>query len=216
MTSLVLLFVGAVLLINGLVFLGVIDAKSSTAINLLVGLFLAGTVLFLVLPVRGTDEASLGIILGASGFLLFSFTYLGVAFNNLAGAHGAALGWYCGWAALISMFLAAINFSHLADHRVGWLWASWSLLFLAFFLSLALKVEWMTAPAGALAIMQAFITCTVPAALQMTGLWTTVPVSAIAAAQIIMTAILVWHVRSSRRTWTGQKLDLQLASAVAQ
>lgn len=216
MTSLVLLFVGAVLLINGLVFLGIIDAKSATAINILVGLFLAGTVLFLVLPVRGTDGGSLDIILGAVGFLLFSFTYLGVAFNNLAGAPGTVLGWYCGWAALISVFLAVINFSHLADHRFGWIWASWSLLFLTFFLALALEVEWMTAPAGALAIMQAFTTCTVPAALQLTGQWTNVPVSVIAAVQIIVAAILGRLILSRRRTMAGQKRGLQVKAAVAQ
>ena len=215
MTSLVLLFVGAVLLINGLVFLGVIDAKSSTAINVLVGLFLAGTVLFLVLPVRGTDSESLSIILGAAGFLLFSFTYLGVAFNNLAGAHSAALGWYCGWAALISLFLSAVNFFHLADHRLGWIWASWSLLFVSFFLSLALEFEWMTKPAGVLAIMQAFSTCTIPAALQLTGAWANIPVPAVAAVQIIVTVILVWLVFSSRQARVGRRPDPDRAASAS-
>lgn len=187
-TTLVLLFVGSVLLVNGLVFLGVVEPKASVPINFLVGLALAAAVLFLVLPTGAGPVETSDVALGASGFLLFSFTYLTVAFNGMTGTDGNALGWYCGFAALIALFLSAVQFWRFGDPRSGWLWLSWAALFLVFFLTLAARLDSLARPAGALAIAQALTTCVLPAALQFTQTWSTVPVSAIAAVQVTVVA----------------------------
>ncbi len=109
-------------------------------------------------------------MLGATGFLLFAFTYLYVAFNNFGSLPGNGLGWYCGWAALVSVFLAVVNFVRFSDVKFGFIWLSWVILFSAFFFVLALGGQgWLQRPTGWLAVLQAVTTTTIPGALQLTG-----------------------------------------------
>lgn len=175
MTSLGLFFAGSVLFINGLSFLGRWDASEAAPINALVGTLLLGVVASIVIPVRDlTLAANRDTIVGSVGFLLFAFTYLWVAINNWSGASGRALGWYCLWAAGVSLFLALVNFARYHDPRFGMLWLLWTVLFTLFFLVLALEqkqLEWAT---GWATTIEAFITTTVPGALLLLGKWRSV------------------------------------------
>lgn len=191
MAIMVLIFVGSVLLINGVVFLGKVEARSAAPINFLVGAALVGAVLVGALPVRGDDPESLNSLLGAVGLLLFAFTYLTVGFNNQMGLKGNALGWYCGWASLIALFLSAANFTQIADPRFGWLWLSWAVLFFAFFLSLTTDMAWIVRPTGALTVAQSFTTCTIPAALMLLDEWSDLALPIIAAVQVVVVSTFV-------------------------
>ena len=91
-----LLFVGAVLFVNGVMLLGWIEAKSAAPMNLLVGGLQVITPTYLIFTADGNTEQ----ILGASGLYLFGFTYLYVAFNMLAGLDGTALGYFFGFVAV--------------------------------------------------------------------------------------------------------------------
>ena len=68
-------FVGAVLLINGLVLLGVVPPRSSVPLNLLVGTALAATALQIVLTTDAAGPSSTPApgLWAAAGFTLFSF-----------------------------------------------------------------------------------------------------------------------------------------------
>lgn len=180
MSSLALLFVGAVLLVNGLVLLGRVDARAAVPINLITGAGLVTASLIIAIPAGGSDRLEL---FGAVGYGLFGVTYLTVAGGTLLRADGRALGWYCAWASATAVVLAAINLTS-GDARMAWLWSAWAVLFFVFFLSgCAVAPRWDVA-AGVLAIYQSVTTATVPSLLMIDGAWNTVPLGWIAAAQM--------------------------------
>lgn len=191
MSSVALLFVGAVLLINGLVFLGYVDGKAAIPVNLLAGSAVTLNAVLLIMSLDPDSAASPQITFTAAGFALFGFTYLTVAMNSLLGGSGKALGWYCGWATVIAAVLSAINFSEGAAPQMGWLWASWALLFASFFLALIVSGHRWTASAGVLAVAQGFTTATIPALMMIGGSWDNTSPALIGAVQIIVAVIYV-------------------------
>jgi hypothetical protein len=187
MGSVALFFIGSVLLLNGLVLLGVIGSKAAAPINAFVGVFTVGVVLVTIVP-GANSEQSIVSMLGAAGFLLFAITYLYVAVNNFCDSPGEGLGWYCGWAGIAATMLSAVNFVVLNDPRSGWLWFSWLFLFGAFFATSALRAERLTRPTGWFAILHSFGSTGIPGALQITGLWSALPVWTIASSQLLILA----------------------------
>lgn len=191
MSSIALLFVGAVLLINGLVFLGRIDARAAIPVNLLVGALLVFTALASVITLSATAPDFRSAAFGSVGFLLFGFTYLTVAANSLFGGTGAALGWYCAWASMIAAVLATVNFTGSADPLMAWLWAAWSVLFLSFFLALVGGKPEVSQAAGTLAVLQSVTTASVPGLLMIDGSWATTSVTLVAVVQIVVVFVCV-------------------------
>ena len=181
MSSLALVFVGAVLLANGLVFLGPMSARAAVPVNLLVGALIVTTSLLGAVPAGLDDRMAL---FGALGFCVFGFTYLSVATSTLLNADGSGVGWYCGWAAVMSAVLAVVNFSE-GDPRLAWLWVSWVVLFAAFFLAAYTGSDRFGRGAGAVSVIQSVITGTVPGLLMINGSWADFPVAIIAAAQVL-------------------------------
>ncbi|QBJ96759.1 amidase substrates transport protein [Rhodococcus sp. ABRD24] len=215
MSSLSLMFVGSVLLLNGLGLLGVVGPKATAPVNVFIGSALVITVLSAVLSSLKAEAGQLDVVLGVTGFLLFAFTYLYVAFNNFGSLPGDGLGWYCGWAALVSAFLAAVNFVRFSDVKFGFIWLSWVVLFSAFFFVLALGQEWLQRPTGWLAVLQAFTTTTIPGAMQLTGTWNELSTTVVVAVQVIVVAVFLALVARARTTHlepetVGEKRDLEL------
>lgn len=198
MGSLALLFIGSVLVLNGLSLLQIIGPQATAPINLFVGLFTLGVALQAVLPASSAGTPS--IFVGAAGFLLFAFTYLYVAMNNFFDMPGGGLGWYCGWSVLGSSLLAVVNFATPDGARAGWLWISWAGLFAAFFVIAALdKVRWVR-PTGVYAILHGFFSTGIPGAMQLTGHWNSVPVWVVAATQMLIAAVFLALGLTSRHT----------------
>ena len=79
MGSVGLLYVGAVLFINGAMLLGWVEARSAAPMNFFVGGLQVITPTYLIFTANGDAD----VILAASGLFLFSFTYLYVAVNLL-------------------------------------------------------------------------------------------------------------------------------------
>ncbi|MGC0365907.1 hypothetical protein ABH922_003891 [Rhodococcus sp. 27YEA15] len=189
MSSLALLFVGAVLLVNGLVLLGRVSARAAVPVNLIVGAGLVTASLLAAIPAAG-DDARLTLF-GAVGFALFGVTYLIVGSGSLLGADGSALGWYCGWAAVVALILAGVNFA-AGDGHMAWLWLAWTVLFFAFFLSATTANPRFDTAAGVIAIAQSVTTATVPALLMIDGSWSGLPLGWIIVAQVIGVAAAVF------------------------
>ena len=158
MGALGLLFVGSVLLVNGLVLLGRVDAAAAAPINLFVGALLVVVVLYLALP--ATDD--LTPVFSAAGFLLFGFVYLYVGILNLTGHAGTGAGWYCAWAAGVSLVIALVSFLRDGDVKFGVLWLLWSLLFSMFFVVLGLGLTQFTVVTGWITVVESVITATIP------------------------------------------------------
>ncbi len=85
MSDVGLMFVGAVLFVNGLLLLGKIDGKGAAVFNLFVGALQVAIPFYLIATAPTTSD-----ILLDSGIFLFGFTYLYVGISNLAGHEPAA------------------------------------------------------------------------------------------------------------------------------
>src|SRR5688500_18920019 len=113
MLGVVLLYVGAALVINGLWVIGqsrvatagegrmgkpealplFMQGREVTVINIFTGC--VGVVAAVTLMVHGNREDDLASIRAGGLILLFAFTYLWVAANGFLNAGGHAFGWYC-------------------------------------------------------------------------------------------------------------------------
>jgi hypothetical protein len=167
MASVGLLYVGAVLIVNGLMLLGRVDARAAAPLNLFVGALQVLTPTYLIFTSGGDPDT----ILGASGIYLFGFTYLYVGLNLLGGLDGTGLGWFSAFVAGCAVVFAGLNFGRLDDPAFGVIWLYWATLWALFFLVLGLKREELTRFTGAIAIVAGVLTCAVPAFMLLTGVW---------------------------------------------
>lgn len=135
--GLALLYVGAVLFLNGLWLLGHIQDKEISIINIFAG----GITLLVALYSAFGPEADAASIQAAALTLLFTFTYLWVAINRFNGADGRGLGWF---SLFVSITVVPIAFQTLSGAQSGWdvwfglCWAAWAVLWFMFFMLLAM------------------------------------------------------------------------------
>lgn len=176
MSSVGLLFVGAVLFLNGLLFLGRVDAKAVAVFNLFVGALQTAIPFYLVATAPSADA-----VLGSAGIFLFGFTYLYVGIINLGGLSSDGLGWYALWVSVIAVGFGITNIVRFDDVNTGLLWLQWSVLWGLFWAVLALGKEALTPVAGWLAVIQSITTCTIPGFLGLLGSWGDVPTWVVAA-----------------------------------
>jgi hypothetical protein len=166
MSDVGLMFVGAVLFVNGLLFLGRIDARGAAVFNLFVGALQTVVPFYLIAHATSANE-----ILGDAGIFLFGFTYLYVGIINLAGISGVGLGWYSAWVALLAAAFGITEFTRFHAPTTGLLWLQWSVLWGMFWLVLALGRERLTPVAGWMTLIMSFTTCTIPGYLLLLGSW---------------------------------------------
>lgn len=166
MGSVGLLYVGAILFLNGCMLLGWIDAKSAAPLNIFVGILQVVTPTYLIFTANG-DTAQ---ILGASGLYLFGFTYLYVAFNLWNDLDGTGLGFFSLFVAICAIGYSAVSFNN-GDYAFGVIWLYWSYLWLLFFLLLGRKKDSLGRYTGAVAAIQGWVTGAIPAFLLLTGRW---------------------------------------------
>lgn len=156
-----LLYVGAVLFINGLSLLGLVKGKSLIPMNLFVGLLQVVTPLYLIFTANG-DAAT---IFGASGLFLFGFTYLYVAMNNAFDLDGSGLGWFCLYVVIAALVFGYFNLrqANAAGNVLGVLWLNWAFLWFLFWLVLSLGKSSLTRFTGAVCATQGILTGLLPA-----------------------------------------------------
>ena len=165
--GLVLFYVGAVLILNGLWMLERISDREIWVINLFVG------VLSLLAAFRqafGAD-ADAASVKAAALSLLFSLTYLWLAANRFSGVDGRGLGWFSLFVAITAVPVAADTLRGAQNTGEIWLglsWAAWAVLWLLFFLQLVLRKP-VTRIAAWLAIGEGVLTGWLPGYLLLTG-----------------------------------------------
>jgi putative amide transporter protein len=149
MVATVLLYVGAVLFLNGIWLIGQTSDSSVLKISnkeIAVINFFTGALGFLVaiyaIYLGGARNDIAFVALGGY-ILLFAFTYLWVAINQYTGADGRALGWYSLFVAITAV---PTGFNVLADAGGNpwliWLgldWLAWAVLWFLFFVLLTLQ-----------------------------------------------------------------------------
>ena len=166
--GLVLLYVGAVLFINGLSMIGQVSKREAVIMNIftgLVSLSVAAYNAFAIADIQSVKNAAFG--------LLFGFTYLWVAYNNATDADGRGLGWFSLFVAItaIPIFLLSINAAqNIGEEWLAFNWAAWSVLWFSFFLlNVVNKTKSYTRPIGWFTIVQSIITAWIPGFLLLTG-----------------------------------------------
>jgi hypothetical protein len=168
MLAVMLLYVGAVLVVNGIWLIGqtrnegsalYIQNREVAVLNVFTGF--VGLVTASVLLVQGNRDGDLATVRGGGLILLFAFTYLWVAANNFLNAGGRAFGWYCLFVAVtaIPAGILTLDTGGGADAAVylGISWFAWAVLWFLFFLLLALDRP-VAQLAGALAIVEGIVT----------------------------------------------------------
>ena len=167
MLGLALLWVGAVLFLNGLWLLGRIGDREIAIINIFSGLVTAAVAAYLAFG-PGADDQS---IRAAALTLLFSFTYLWVAYNRFQDVDGRGLGWYSLFVAITVVPVAVVQFMGASSALGYWLgvcWAAWAVLWFMFFLLLAMQKPIVKAT-GAMTSIQGVLTAWLPGYLILEG-----------------------------------------------
>ena len=100
MLGIVLIYVGVVLILNGIGRLYNVDAKSSAVFNVFTGML--SFILNIVAVIQGNYFA-------AGTGLLFGFTYLYIAARSIFNLDGRLYGWYCLFVAINTITLAFID-----------------------------------------------------------------------------------------------------------
>jgi hypothetical protein len=164
--GIVLLYVGAVLVVNGIWLIGQATAADAAirppagdnavaleahptflqnrevaVINIFTGF--VGLVAAVTLAVQGNAAQDIASIRASGFILLFAFTYLWVAFNQFLNAGGHAFGWYCLFVAITAVpagiFTLTDANGNAASIYLGLAWFAWAVLWFMFFLLLALE-----------------------------------------------------------------------------
>ncbi len=163
-----LLYVGAVLFLNGLWLLDRIGDKEIWVINI----FSGGLTLLISLKLALGADADAASIRAAALTLLFTFTYFWVAMNRYNGADGRGLGWFSLFVAITAVPVA---FQTLAESQSLWgiwfglCWAAWAVLWFMFFLLLAMKRP-IAKLTGTVTVLEGILTGWVPGYLLLHGL----------------------------------------------
>lgn len=163
-----LLYVGAVLFLNGLWLMDKIQDREIVVINIVSGLVAAAVVVNGAFG-AGADAAS---IRAAALTLMFATTYFWVAYNRLVTVDGRGLGWFSLFVAItvVPVFLrAAGSVGTTVEMWMAVNWLIWAVLWFMYFLLLALgrpilkQTAWVTLIAG-------IVTGWVPGFLLLDGL----------------------------------------------
>jgi hypothetical protein len=166
--GLALLYVGAVLCLNGLWLLGRIGDREIWVINI----FSGGITLLIALNLAFSANADLASVKAAGLTLLFTFTYLWVAVNRFNGADGRGLGWYSLFVAITALPVAIDTLMHANSNWDVWLglsWAAWAVLWFLFFLLLALGKPILKFT-GAVTLVEGILTGWLPGYLLLNGI----------------------------------------------
>lgn len=131
-----LLYVGAVLFLNGLWLLGHIQDREIIVINVVSGLVTMGCALYWAFG-PGADDGS---IRAAALTILFTTTYLWVAYNRIVEVDGRGLGWFSLFVSITVVPVALLAFVGIGSTLDLWMalnWTAWAVLWFMYFLLLA-------------------------------------------------------------------------------
>ena len=163
-----LLYVGAVLVLNGIWLLGYIQDREIWVMNLFTGGLVLAVALYSAFG-PGPNQFS---VLAAAQFLLFAFTYLWVGINRFLDVDSRGLGWYCLFVAITAVPIAFTILTGGGPIWLGLNWSAWAVLWFVYWLLLALGITRLTRFSGVLTILIGIATAWIPGYLLLTGVLT--------------------------------------------
>ena len=118
-----------------------LQGREVAVINIFTGF--VGVVIALILLIQAAVQSNLASARGGGFILLFAFTYLWVAFNQVITGSGRAFGWYCLFVAITAIPAGIYTLQTAGGNPAGvWLglnWFAWAVLWALFFVLLALE-----------------------------------------------------------------------------
>ncbi|WP_349899223.1 AmiS/UreI family transporter [Parafrigoribacterium soli] len=209
-----LFFVGIVLLVNGLVILNIVPARSAAILNLFVG---AVQVILptIILSQAGGDAA---IINATWPTYLFGFTYLYYGLGILLDLEPQGLGWFSAFVAAVALYEAASSLA--TDPIFAVIWLSWAAMWTLFFLLMALDKAQLSRFTAWFLIWLGIPSCSISGLFLLNGAWATTPAAGAAAlvALLVLTAVSIAFTRSSiarlpQSTDAAGRQDLAVSAA---
>ena len=156
---------GAVLFLNALMLLGKAEAKSVALFNFFVGILQIIIPFYLIM----VSDQSTWILYEYTPTFLFGLTFLYVFFTFYKGVDGSGLGWFSAWVALIAIFYTFVSAFHFHNYVLALTWGMWAYLWYLFYVLNILKKP-VANYVGKVALVQSFVTLTIPALLTLVGL----------------------------------------------
>lgn len=166
MSAVGLIYVGIVLVLNGLMLLGWVTPREAGPLNLFVGVLQVVTPTYLIVAAAGNVDE----IFAASGIYLFGFTYLWVGINCFTDHSNRGFGWFALMVAMCTVVYATDSFG-AGDLGFGVIWLLWGVLWFLFFLVLGLGIDALGPPTGFYTLVTGAITA-VAAFMTLMGGWT--------------------------------------------
>jgi hypothetical protein len=118
-----------------------LQGREVAVINIFTGF--VGVVIALILLIQAAVQNNLASARGGGFILLFAFTYLWVAFNQVISGSGRAFGWYCLFVAITAVPAGFYTLQTAGGNPAAvWLglnWFAWAVLWALFFVLLALE-----------------------------------------------------------------------------
>lgn len=160
-----LLFVGIVLVLNGVNRFYKLDAKSTAFMNAVTGVIIVlGCFINFA---KGGDTLAYQNV--ASAFL-FGFTYIFIAANHLFKLDWRPFGWFSLFVAIYAVFMAVLA-GQARDFKFVYLWTAWALLWLNGFLDSVLKMKSMSKIFPYLSIAEGIFAAFIPSLMMLTDQW---------------------------------------------
>lgn len=184
MSGVGLVYVGAVLFINGIMLLGWLTPQEAGPLNLFVGALQVFTPTYLIVVAGSAAD-----IFAASGIYLFGFTYLWVGINALKNYRNRGFGWFALVVAACTLVYAADSFLHQGDAGFGVIWLLWGVLWFLFFLVLGLERTTLGPATGVYTIVTAILTA-IAAYQVLLGTWSGGLLQAVVFAAIGLLALI--------------------------
>ncbi|WP_326717524.1 AmiS/UreI family transporter [Vagococcus jeotgali] len=170
MLGIILLYVGMVLISNGIARLYKINDKSIVVMNLFTG----GLSLVLNLIAIGygiVSNQSTEFFFASGTGLLFAFTYLYVAINTIFNLDQRLYGWYSLFVAINAVPAAILCFYGYGGNTFyGIIWLCWGVLWLTGFIENVLKQE-LGAVVGWIGVIEGIFTAWIPGFLMLINMW---------------------------------------------
>jgi acid-activated urea channel len=165
-----LLYVGCVLLLNGIGALQQIEKRAVAIMNFFTGglyVVINGISLFAAI----TSNAGVSAFYGIGTSMLFGFTYLFVGCTNWFGLDGRSLAWYCFFVGITTIPCSILSFQG-GDMRYGIIWLIWGYLWLLYWIAGALpKIVLPSKLVPVSTIVIAVMTCWVPGYMMLASWW---------------------------------------------
>jgi hypothetical protein len=187
-----LLLVGVVLLVNGLVTLDVVPARSAALLNIFVG-SLQIVIPTIILIQHGSAPA---VVNGTWPTYLVGITYLYYGLGIYLNLEPEGLGWFSAFVAALALYKAFEAIS--TDPVFAVIWLTWATMWGLFFLLMALGKSELSRFTGWFLVWLGVPTCTVTALFLFKGSWSTSSTAGLAAltALGVLTAVSVAFTRS--------------------